>query len=121
MNDKEQSNKTICGASNKNNKKNKGDKRDKRDPKNKKDKKIPILRTEEERKCEVRIIIDKLTELQLTISYDPIRQLFILLQDYVKNGGRIQINIPFPMINKRIKGTLTDTINEPCCVKLEQE
>ena len=39
MNDKEQSNKTICGFSNKNNKKNKGNKRDKRDSKNKKDKK----------------------------------------------------------------------------------
>jgi hypothetical protein len=119
MNDKEQSNETICGTSSKNNKKN--NKKNKKNKKNKRDKKIPILRTEEERKCEVRIIIDKLTELQLTIAYDPIRQLFIILKDYVKNGGRIQINIPFPMINKRIKGILADTINEPCCVKLEEE
>ena len=96
-------------------------KKDKRDRKDKKDKKNPILRTREERKQEVRTIIDKLTELQLTMAYDPIRQLFIILQNYEKNGRRININIPFPMINKRIKGVLTDTINEQCWIKLEHE
>lgn len=100
-----------------NNKKN----RNKNEKAERSEKKNPILRTEEERKEEVRIIIDKLTDLHLTIAYDPIRQLFIIMKNYIKNGGRVQINIPFPMINKRIKGTLTDTINEPCCVKLEQE
>jgi hypothetical protein len=96
------------------------DKKDK-DKKDKKNIKIPILRTEEERKQESRTIIDKLTELQLTIAYDPIKQLFIILQDYKKNGGRININIPFPMISKRIKGFLADTVNEECWVKLEHE
>ena len=38
-----------------------------------------------------------------------------------RNGRRININIPFPMINKRIKGVLTDTINEQCWIKLEHE
>ena len=85
------------------------------------DKKNPILRTKEERKQEVRIIIDKLTELQLTMAYDPIRQLFIILRNYLNNGRRIQINIPFPMINKRIKGLLPDSINEKCWMKLEHE
>ena len=96
-------------------------KKDKRDRKDKKDKKNPILRTREERKQEVRTIIDKLSELQLTMAYDPIRQLFIILQNYEKNGRKININIPFPMINKRIKGVLTDTINEQCWIKLEHE
>ena len=87
----------------------------------KKNKKIPILRTMEERKEEVKIIINKLTNLELTIAYNPIKELFIILQKYVKEGGKIQINIPFPMINRRIKGLLPDTINEKCWVKLEQE
>ena len=85
------------------------------------DKKNPILRTEEERRQEVHTIINKLTELELTVVYDPIKQLFIILQNYTKNGGTIDINIPFPMINKRIKGILPDTINEECWVKLIHE
>ncbi len=81
----------------------------------------PILLTEELRRNEVRIIIDKLTELQLTIAYDPIKNLFIILQNYIKNGERKNINIPFPMISKRIKGILSDTVNEKCWIKLEHE
>ena len=81
----------------------------------------PILLTEEYRIQEARIIIDKLTELKLTISYDPIKKLFIILQNYIKNGERTNVNIPFPMINKRIKGILSDTVNEKCWIKLEHE
>ena len=86
-----------------------------------KDKKVPVLRTDAERRYEVNIIIKKLSELQLTMAYDPIRELYIILNDYIKNGGRKQINIPFPIINKRIKGILSDTTNEECCIKLEHE
>lgn len=82
------------------------------------DKKIPIIRTKEERKEEIRIIINKLSELQLTIAYEPIKELFIILQKYEKEGGKIKINIPFPMINKEIKGLLPDTVNEKCWIKL---
>ena len=85
------------------------------------DKKNPILLTKEERIKEVRTIINKLTELQLTMAYDPIKQLFIILRNYINNGIRKQINIGFPMINKRIKGLLPDTINEKCWMKLEHE
>ena len=80
-----------------------------------------ILLTEELRSKEARIIIDKLTELKLTISYDPIKKLFIILQNYIKNGEKTNVNIPFPMINKRIKGILSDTVNEKCWIKLEHE
>ena len=80
-----------------------------------------ILLTEELRSKEARIIIDKLTELQLTIDYDPIKKLFIILQNYIKNGEKTNVNIPFPMINKRIKGILSDTVNEKCWIKLEHE
>ena len=88
---------------------------------NKYDKKNPTIRTSEERRREVRFIIDKLNQLELTMAYDPIRQLFIILQNYVKNGQKIQISIPFPMISKRIKGLLSDTVNEKCWIKLEHE
>ena len=84
------------------------------------DKKNPILRTKEERKAEARIIINKLTELELTVSYEPIKELFGILQKYINEGGKITINIPFPMIERRIKGLLPDTVNEKCWVKLEQ-
>ena len=80
-----------------------------------------ILLTEELRSKEARIIIDKLTELKLTISYDPIKKLFIILQNYIKNGEKTNVNIPFPMINKRIKGILSNTVNEKCWIKLEHE
>ena len=100
----------CINSSNKHNKKTK-----------KNDKKNPILRTEDERRREARIIINKLTELQLTMAYDPIKQLFIILQNYIKRGERKNINIPFPMINKRIKGVLTETVNDPCCIMLEHE
>ena len=85
------------------------------------DKKNPVLRTKEERKAEARIIINKLTELELTVSYGPVKELFEILQKYINDGGKIQINIPFPMIERRIKGLLPDTVNEKCWVTLVHE
>ena len=82
---------------------------------------MPLLRTKEERSKEARIIIEKLTELELTITYDPIKELFTILQKYINDGGKIKISIPFPMINKRILGLLPDTVNEKCWVKLVHE
>ncbi len=76
-----------------------------------------IQRTKEERLAESRKIIAKLTELQLTVIYAPIKQLFILIQDFVDNANRHEVNIPFPMINKRIKGILSNSINEKIWVK----
>tara|TARA_B110000967_G_C18842495_1_gene540137 strand:- start:993 stop:1286 length:294 start_codon:yes stop_codon:yes gene_type:complete len=81
-------------------------------------KKIPIFRTKEERKDEILIIINKLSELELTISYEPIKELFKIMQNYINEGGKISINIDFPMIDRRIKGLLADSINEQCWIKL---
>ena len=74
-----------------------------------------------ERKNVVKPIIEKLTELQLTTFYEPIKKLFTLLQLFIREGKRHTINIPFPMINKRIKGLLTDIKSEEVWVKLEHE
>mgnify|MGYP001243447311 CR=1 FL=1 len=101
---------------------NKDNKNNKNNNTNKKyDKKNPVLRSKEERKVEARIIINKLTELELTISYEPIKELFEILQKYINEGGKINISIPFPMIQRRIRGLLTDTVNEKCWVALLHE
>lgn len=81
----------------------------------------PILRNRAERQLEAYKIINKLTELKLTIQYEPVKELFIILKNYVNNGGVKEINIPFPMINKRIKGHLPDTKNDQCFLVLKHE
>ena len=81
--------------------------------------KNPVIRTKEERKAEMKKIVSKLTELELTIAYKPVKQLFVIIQNYIQTGGKTKINIPFTMINKRVKGLLSDTINENCVLKLE--
>ena len=85
------------------------------------DKKNPEIRTLEERKEEIKIIVKRLTELELTITYEPIKELFKLMQKYVNEGGKIKISIPFPMVERRIKGLLSDGKNEKCWIKLESE
>lgn len=85
------------------------------------DKKNPILRTKEQRQEEVKAIIKNLNDLELTVRYEPVRELFKVLQEYVNDGGKKKISIPFPMIERRIKGVLSDTVNEDCFIKLEKE
>ena len=43
------------------------------------------------------------------------------MQKYIIEGGTHKINIPFPMINKRIKGILPETERAKCWVILEHE
>ena len=97
-----------------------GQKNKKRDRENKRKSKSepPPLRTKEERQAEVRIIIDKLTELDLTISHPEVVELMSIMRDYVNNGEEKKINIPFPTIGKHIVGKLTAYVGEPVIVKL---
>jgi hypothetical protein len=83
--------------------------------------KTPVLRSKEERQIEAHKVVSKLNELELTVAYEPIKELFTILKDYVNNGGKIEVNIPFPMINKRIRGLLPDTVNEQCFIALKHE
>ena len=85
------------------------------DPKN------PILKDKVERKAEVMDIILSLNSLSLTNEYPPINKLYKIMYKYINEGGKIKINIPCEMINKRIKGILPDTVNEKCWVKLIDE
>ena len=54
------------------------------------------IRNKKERQEEVKIIIKKLTELQLTVIYEPVRSLLISLRNYVEKGENTKINISFP-------------------------
>jgi hypothetical protein len=75
----------------------------------------------EQRREQVRPIIDKLTELQMNISYPAIRELYKQLNQFVKTGEDTKIKIPFPEFGRRIKGELTNAVYKPCWVKLEME
>jgi hypothetical protein len=63
-------------------------------------------KTIEERKSDVKNIIKELTKFELTPKYTPIKKLYSYFKDFIDNGNHIKVNIPFPMINRRIKGDL---------------
>lgn len=78
-------------------------------------------RTIEQRREQVRPIIDKLTELQMNISYPAIRELYKQLNQFVKTGEDAKIKIAFPEFSRKIKGELSNAPYIPCWVKLEME
>jgi len=78
-------------------------------------------RTQEERRAQVRPIIDKLTELQMNMSYPAIRELYKVLNQFIKTGEDTKIKIPFPEFSRKIKGELSNAPYIPCWVKLEVE
>ena len=75
----------------------------------------------EERKIEINEIITTLTELELTIQYEEIKKLFVLMQTFIKEGNKIKVSIPFPMIERRIKGEFLPGEREKSWIKLESE
>ena len=89
--------------------------------KEKKVKSEPVYRTLEERKEEVRKLINKLNELQLTTDYDAIKQFYDLMFKYIRTGERLIINIPFPEMKKRIEGVLAVNIREEVAIRLKYE
>ena len=89
--------------------------------KKKKEKSQPEYRTKEERIEEIKPILSKLSELQLNPSYNEIRDLYEHIKLYIANGDRIEINIPFPAINKKIVGVLAINKREHVWVMLQNE
>jgi len=80
---------------------------------------VQTERTVEQRREQVRPIIDKLTELQMNISYPAIRELYKQLNHFVKTGEDAKIKIAFPEFSRKIKGELTNATHKQCWVKLE--
>jgi hypothetical protein len=78
-------------------------------------------RTMDQRKEQVRPIIDKLTELQLNMSYPAIRELYKIINQFIKTGEDVKIKIPFPEFSRKIKGELSNAPYIPCWVKLEND
>tara|TARA_B110000881_G_C18531447_1_gene493309 strand:+ start:319 stop:615 length:297 start_codon:yes stop_codon:yes gene_type:complete len=87
----------------------------------KREKKGIVYRTKEERQEEIKKIIATLSELELGIIYDPIKELYKIMKEYVEKGIRTEINIPFPEIKRRIKGILAISIREQCRIKMQIE
>ena len=76
-------------------------------------------RSKDERREQVRPIFEKLAELKLmACEHDEIKQLFEIIGAYIKTGDKQTINIAFPAINKRIKGTLEPNTSKDSCIRL---
>ena len=82
---------------------------------------LPKEKTEEERRAASREILKQLEGLDLSISHKPIRELLKLLKQYNDEGKRIIVNIPFPELNRRIKGVLATGAREETFVVLKHE
>ena len=77
-------------------------------------------KTKEERQAEIKPILVKLRELNLSIqSHTEIKELFIQMQRYINDGVKIELDIPFPAYNCCIKGVLSIKRGEKVWVKLE--
>ena len=87
----------------------------------KRTKKEIIYRTKEQRTTEVKVILKKLSEFQLNIKYEPIFKLYELFKEYINEGRRIEVNIPFPDIHRRIKGLLAISVREEVWINLQTE
>ena len=84
-----------------------------------KNKNMYIERTEDERRAEVKPIMEKLNDLKFNVTYEPIKELYKILTTYIKTGETVKINIPFPQVGRRIRGVMHNSAKEPCWVKLE--
>ena len=92
-----------------------------KEKKEKRVKKEIEYRTKEERRKEVKEILKQLSSFDLNINYEPIKKLYGLFKIYINEDKRIEVNIPFPEINRRIKGLLAISVNEEVWVNLKHE
>ena len=77
-------------------------------------------KTKEERQAEIKPILVKLRELNLSIqSHTEIKERFIQMQRYITEGVKVELDIPFPAYNCCIKGVLSIKRGEKVWVKLE--
>jgi len=89
--------------------------------KQKKPKKLPEYRTKLERSNEVKQILFQLNHYDLNMKYKPIQLLYKLFKKYINDAERIIVNIPFPEINRRIKGILPINKKEHATIALIKE
>jgi hypothetical protein len=87
----------------------------------KKEKKQTVYRTKKERQTEVKNILEQLTEFQLNLTYEPVKKLYLHFKEYINKGQRISVNIPFPEVDRRIKGILAINKRENVTIALLNE
>ena len=87
----------------------------------KKEKKAPEYRSKEERQSEVKHVLEQLNEYQLNTKYEPVKKLYLNFKEYISKGERLIVNIPFPEINRRIKGVLAINKKEDVVISLMNE
>ena len=95
--------------------------RKKKKRKEKKEKKAPEYRTKQERQNEVKHILEQLSDFQLNPTYEPVKKLYLKFKEYINEGNRLIVNIPFPEINRRIKGVLAINKREDVTIALMNE
>ena len=93
----------------------------KKNRKPKKEKKAPEYRSKEERQEEVKNILEQLSQFHLNPTYKPVKKLYLKFQEYIREGERLLVNIPFPEINRRIKGVLAINKREDVVISLMNE
>ena len=78
-----------------------------------------LYRTREEKSKETKEIISSLQKLNLNPrDYEPVRDLYKLMSEYVDGEKRIVVNIEFSEIHKRIEGVLANKRTERVYVRL---
>ena len=92
----------------------------KKKKKKKKKKEIKYL-TKDQSRAQVKEIVEQLTTFGLNLKYEPIQKLYKLFKEYINEGNRIVVNIPFPELNRRIKGLLSITEREEGWINLKHE
>jgi len=78
-------------------------------------------KTNSERSEDVKNIIKELAHFELTTAYEPIKKLYSHFKEFIDKGEYVKINIPFPMINRRIKGELMPNKKADSTICLAQE
>ena len=78
-------------------------------------------KTKEQRKEDDKNIIKELNKFELTLRYEPVKKLYAHFKDFIENGNVVKVNIPFPMINRRIKGNLMPNMKADSVITLVKE
>ena len=78
-------------------------------------------KSKEQRKEDVKNIIKELNKFELTLRYEPVKKLYAHFKDFIDNGNLVKVNIPFPMINRRIKGNLMPNVKADSVITLVKE
>ena len=74
-----------------------------------------------ERKGEARDVIEGLSEMLLTTQYEAVRELMGNLKRYIDDGVRIEVDIPFPEVGRRIVGVLAVDHSEEVWIKMVKD